>query len=526
MPGAGSNAARRGVLSGGSVPAPVISGAVVVGGSATLVSGVGPFTLYRGGVVDPVEVNRSQAQLEAYVYVFDDMGPTIQWAGPGGRLSNALQFDQPDLATVGASYELFGQLGTTLVSTDHVSAQSDQSGAGAASLTQTVDANRPRANRWFNGVPVNDYDGLNYWLGIAGPQIVDIFAAGTSFILACLLIDSNTTVADATTIFLGDTIWGSAANNLKLALYVAGGVKKVGYWQTTATLLGAQQTITDGAHIVRARKAGVTVGVRVDGGAEATAVADAASPTNQIMHTGWTGGSTRMLDGALGAILSWVATPSANVIATVEGFLSWTFATPQKAVIGSFKFMACGDSIVVGYLGLVGGWRPVADALCRNVGRSISFVGPYNDTGFHRGVSGDRLTFVAAALPTFAAELTTYVPDVVLLAWGANDIGNGVTVANALIALNSIIDQCRTSRPSCTVLVQTIILPLGGAYAAFAAQAVAFNAALPAVCAAKNCTLVDVGVIATSDGIHPTDTATGYPAQGAIIAPAIVTATM
>lgn len=167
-----------------------------------------------------------------------------------------------------------------------------------------------------------------------------------------------------------------------------------------------------------------------------------------------------------------------------------------------------GDSITVGYYGLVGGWRPGLSSGLTTDGLPHDYVGSLSDAyGAHDGVSGSFAASQSSALTTSAATLR---PTVAIVGWGVNDIGTldhtATTVADQL---DSILGWL-SAVPVC--LLQTVIVPQTNdipAYYARRARVEELNTLLPAVVAGhSHARLVDMGAPPTSDGVHPTST--GY----------------
>jgi lysophospholipase L1-like esterase len=190
--------------------------------------------------------------------------------------------------------------------------------------------------------------------------------------------------------------------------------------------------------------------------------------------------------------------------------------------ISTRKVMFCGDSEVYGYINGVsegtGGPRPRFFAYLRSLGHAAAAVGPYDNTGLHRGVAGQRATQVAADLPAFATQLTTYAPDYVVCNWSVNDIGNGVSAADTLVAVAAIVNQIITTRPTAEIFWGTCVVPGGaaaGGYGTNTAVFNTFNTDLAGVVEPLGVTVINYGTPTLgSDSIHLSDVITGYPAVG------------
>jgi hypothetical protein len=283
--------------------------------------------LYRGGV-------SAGAVVSGYTFTADDIGPTIEVTATNvvgeSVPSNTLRFAYTDLDTVGATWVIFGDTGTTVVSSTHVSAQTDQSASPLADITQTSDALRPLTGVLIGGQPAVSYVGATpSWLGEAGPTGTTALGTSTPYIIAAVDITNITTVTDAANFYTGDTILGLVGNTLKLCLFLDSADSnnpKAAFSTSNGTLTAARAAITTGFHLIRAYKVSTTASVVVDGGTPGTQTVDATigSMGNQL-RIGFTAGSTRGFNGKLGAILTWTSAPSDAIRDTVEAFLTWYF---------------------------------------------------------------------------------------------------------------------------------------------------------------------------------------------------------
>lgn len=187
------------------------------------------------------------------------------------------------------------------------------------------------------------------------------------------------------------------------------------------------------------------------------------------------------------------------------------------------RIMPCGDSITVGETALIGGWRAILQTTLNAQNLAPVYVGSSSDGyGSYVGGSGTTAQGFAAGL---SGLCTTYIPRVVILGWGANDIGgDGVDATTCLSRLSTCISGARSGAPQAIVLQQTLVVPQnGGTYPAYYAARATFeevNAALPALCRSLGAELVDIGAPATSDGLHPTGA--GYTSVAAAISSALL----
>jgi lysophospholipase L1-like esterase len=186
-----------------------------------------------------------------------------------------------------------------------------------------------------------------------------------------------------------------------------------------------------------------------------------------------------------------------------------------------------GDSITRGQLGDNGGWRKYVQAALEAANIGYVAVGPLTvgSTGMtqtaHNGVSGGSMN-----ASQVATDCTTYAPNVVCLAYGMNELGTGTSSTTFLATLNSGIDNIQTlgTVKSSKILVQKVLSPTAAyaAYYANIAQYTACQAAAPAQMTSQGVTYVDVGTPAQSDGVHPSDGASGYDVMGAAMLSALL----
>lgn len=184
------------------------------------------------------------------------------------------------------------------------------------------------------------------------------------------------------------------------------------------------------------------------------------------------------------------------------------------------RIMCIGDSIVVGYHGLTGGWRAGLSAALTAAGIQHVFVGPYSDAyGAHRGVSGTSAYAQTSAVQT---DCETYRPRIVLFAYGVNDCGGAAaggaerSAADTLVEIEECLDWIEAGAPYASIGVQTVIVPQTNdipSYYARRAEHEALNAGIPGLAATHaRARVVNVGAPPTTDGVHPSDVA-GYPAM-------------
>jgi lysophospholipase L1-like esterase len=198
--------------------------------------------------------------------------------------------------------------------------------------------------------------------------------------------------------------------------------------------------------------------------------------------------------------------------------MTWT---PGKYYVAP-RILAVGDSIVMGYNPLIGGWREPCRVALQALGRPVNFVGPNYNTGYHYGVDGQKAITLNSSPATFTALISTYVPDVLCLALGVNDMNSGQADApTTLAALSSLIDLAQAAAPACRILVQTVITPTPTLHGP---EFVTFAAGIAAMVSGQGATLVDVGAPALDDGLHPTTP--GFATMAGIYTPLIYAATL
>ena len=185
------------------------------------------------------------------------------------------------------------------------------------------------------------------------------------------------------------------------------------------------------------------------------------------------------------------------------------------------RILVMGDSITVGYYGLVGGWRAGLTSALSTAGVAHATVGPYSDAyGNHRGVSGICAYQQTSSVQT---DCETYKPSIIVSASGANDIGGGATAAQTIAELGEIIDWCRAGAPHAMIELQTVIVPQNNGIPSYYDRRDIFselNGLLPALCVTYGVSLIDVGAPDTTDGLHPSST--GYASMATAISSALL----
>lgn len=203
---------------------------------------------------------------------------------------------------------------------------------------------------------------------------------------------------------------------------------------------------------------------------------------------------------------------SSAVIVTATSSGGTGGGTGTSGTSENLRLMPLGDSITYGYLSsTLNGYRgPLRDALV-NEGFSADFVGE-NNTGtmydnYNEGFPGYRIDNVDSFV---ARPVGNYLPNVVTLMLGTNDMNQSWDLANAPTRLGKIIDDVLVADPGATVLVANLIpssTPL------VESNIQAFNPQIPGVIAARasqgrHVALVDMSAVTVADladNLHPSD---------------------
>jgi len=206
---------------------------------------------------------------------------------------------------------------------------------------------------------------------------------------------------------------------------------------------------------------------------------------------------------------------------------------------GPCKIMPFGDSITEGCCNFVGGYRVELFRHALQDGHDITFVGsvsngPTTVDGVpfprdHEGHGGYTIDDEPARgtngiSPFVDTSLPSYVPDIITLMIGTNDINGNIDVADAPNRLGTLLDSIHAQDPDILVVLAQII-PTTNDGTNQAVQT--YNAAMPAlvsdrVALGHHLLLVDMYTAFTqdanykntllSDGLHPNDA--GYALMG------------
>jgi lysophospholipase L1-like esterase len=294
-------------------------------------------------------------------------------------------------------------------------------------------------------------------------------------------------------------------------------------------------TAAGSARFTAVRKSGTSIVMDVDG-------TEGAATTLALTPTGSDAGAAMRWGTAITP--AGVASLPFNGASCYLGFFKRALTDAEIARVRAWllaqfdpwRIMWCGDSTTSGSAGLVGGMRLDAQDVLIAAGVPFRSVGPsadgFSEGGFlvdgrHYGIGG--VTQASRLGGVLTAVQATYTPDVLVLAYGVNDIGGATrTGAQALADTETLIGEIIAQDATARIVVRDCLRLAGyPAYAAYESERAAYNAGIDALVAAQ----VALGrrVAAwhltsdptTSDGLHPDDTATGYPSMAASAAAAI-----
>lgn len=214
---------------------------------------------------------------------------------------------------------------------------------------------------------------------------------------------------------------------------------------------------------------------------------------------------------ALATVLGLGAAPNAAAATGTESPPSAVRAAAPTAL----RLMPLGNSITWGVGSSSGnGYRGFLRDQLAAEGHAPDFVGSGRngtmsdpDNEGHSGWRIDQITGIADSV------LARYLPNVVTLEIGTNDLNGNYQIPTAPDRLRALIDRITNAAPDATVLVGTVIISTSGTEEA---NRPAFNARIPGIvqdaqAAGKHVRLVDLSALTRSDladALHPNDT--GY----------------
>jgi len=507
---AGHSAGRKSVT---PPSAPVIAGSVTIGSNLTwsAVPTATSYTLFRNGV-SATTVTSPYTCVEA-----DCSGNpiTIKANNSGGSSpsSNALSYSPSGLTNLRS----WLRTDSMTVSGTNVTAWLDQSGHGNDLSTLATSPTR-----------VSNYNGVAGIFAIRG----DGAAAG----LRKTTFDWGAAVDQYTIMSIG-TVNSLTAD----ALYwqYNGGGSQIPYLYAlnassgSAKMFGPGNVTTTGVEsglqpqVVVASWDGSTQKIYDSARLGNTSSNANAGPPNSASFTALGSAvNTLFLNADLVEMVAMRKAITQNELRSFSYYARWRYNIATRVIF-------CGDSIVYGYgPPYIGGYRPEVLTACTNAGINTQQVGSVNGpNGFHRGIAGEQLADVAANLSTLDNILTTNSPsrlaDIVCGAWGTNDalVNSGSDVsATMLTNAGLIMDQMKISLPNAKYLWQTCTRPTDPSFSGLWASIDGYNAGLPALCAAKGFTLIQIPNTVTflSVSVHP-DVA-GYTTMSVPIAAAVITA--
>jgi len=149
--------------------------------------------------------------------------------------------------------------------------------------------------------------------------------------------------------------------------------------------------------------------------------------------------------------------------------LSSSFLLSTQATAQSISVMPMGDSITQGVRGECGYRRALAQALSKNPGCAVNFVGSRSGSGDNSNVPTsvcEAQNTPHEAIPGIRADqfldiidnrISTYQPDVVLLHVGSNDIYQDETAGDTATDIHELLDRIYLNQPNATVVVSNVI---------------------------------------------------------------------
>jgi len=153
----------------------------------------------------------------------------------------------------------------------------------------------------------------------------------------------------------------------------------------------------------------------------------------------------------------------------VKFSLAVSFLLPAHLAANTLSVMQMGDSITQGVRGECGYRRALSQALSKNPGCAVNFVGSRSGAGDnsntpidvckaqnnpHEATPGIR---AEQLLNTIDSRINNEQPDVVMLHIGSNDIYKDRTVADTLTDVNTLLDRVFANQPNATVVVSNVI---------------------------------------------------------------------
>lgn len=262
--------------------------------------------------------------------------------------------------------------------------------------------------------------------------------------------------------------------------------------------------------------------------ANITTASAAGSAANSTLNFGARNGASLFWPGTHAQVFICESIAENAALTMVENYLGASVGLSILENLG--RVLTIGDSITRGLNADTGGWRRFVESELLAAGVPWTAVGPFT-TGSsgctqkaHGGLNNDTTADRAA---TIVAQVTAAMPQVIIWALGVNDIGSAVapprvSPAQYITNLTALLDAADGIVPTVQHLIQTIIVPTAGSGLDYLAEYATANASLATLCAGRaRCTLVNVGAPTRDDGVHPVDTAGGYPAMGVTLAAAL-----
>ncbi|OWP05372.1 hypothetical protein B2J93_8114 [Marssonina coronariae] len=191
----------------------------------------------------------------------------------------------------------------------------------------------------------------------------------------------------------------------------------------------------------------------------------------------------------------------------------------------SLRILPLGDSITYGFQESPGNsYRRFLQCCLSTSGIPVQYVGSHSNGDWENAENDGYISQEITKIGESAAWVLQQkpAPNVVLLHAGTNDILHSVDVAKAPERLGALIDSVISATDASVLVAQ--IIKLGEGYTEYNAALEKYNAAIPAIVAArvsqgKNVAVVDLSDTVSAselvDGIHPV--AAGYEKMAAAL---------
>lgn len=233
---------------------------------------------------------------------------------------------------------------------------------------------------------------------------------------------------------------------------------------------------------------------------------------NSTLNLGARSGGVSGLSGVISDIVIAQTSVSAGDLARLRTFLLGTMGFNIE--LG--RVLCLGDSITLSSNGNTGGWRKGIENALGAAGVHLSFTADLSTASgtmslpWHHGVAGET---AAGALAYAAAIVAANAPNIIVLAYGMNDIGLGASPATYAANMETLAAACLAAAPGARIVCVAPFDPTAAfaPYFANIANYAPARTALAAMCTLHGYTYVTTPQPTLSDGVHPIDGAGGYP---------------